>query len=81
MSRTQGRLGIFRSELGITLTFGEETFFISAGEPFHNIGVKSLENDDFIPFYVEIARRKNLGPEFVDSLRRRIEEHTEKESD
>ena len=68
------RLGIFRSDSGITLSFGQLTYFISADEPFHNIAVKSLELNDYVPFYLEIAKREGMGPEFRDALERMIEE-------
>ena len=68
------RLGIFRSDSGITLSFGQATYFISADEPFHNIAVKSLELNDYVPFYLEIAKREGMGPEFRDALERMIEE-------
>ena len=68
------RLGVFRSDSGITLSFGQLTYFISADEPFHNIALKSLEQNDYIPFYLEIAKREGMGPEFRDALERMIEE-------
>ena len=68
------RLGVFRSDSGITLSFGQLTYFISADEPFHNIALKSLELNDYVPFYLEIAKREGMGPEFRDALERMIEE-------
>ena len=68
------RLGVFRSDSGITLSFGQATYFISADEPFHNIALKSLEQNDYVPFYLEIAKREGMGPEFRDALERMIEE-------
>ena len=68
------RLGVFRSDSGITLSFGQATYFISANEPFHNIALKSLKQNDYIPFYLEIAKREGMGPEFRDALERMIEE-------
>ena len=68
------RLAIFRSDSGITLSFGEQTYFIESTDPFHNIALKALEQDDHIPFYVEIARREGLGPEFRDALMSKVEE-------
>ena len=67
-------MGVFRSDSGITLSFGQATYFISADEPFHNIALKSLEQNDYIPFYLEIAKREGMGPEFRDALERMIEE-------
>ena len=74
MKDGQERLGVFRSDSGITLSFGQATYFISADEPFHNIAVKSLELNDYVPFYLEIAKREGMGPEFRDALERMIEE-------
>ncbi|MDA7823372.1 hypothetical protein N9A58_07290 [Opitutales bacterium] len=68
------RLGIFRSDSGITLSFGQATYFISADEPFHNIALKALDQNDYVPFYLEIAKREGMGPEFRDALERMIEE-------
>ena len=74
MHEDHQRLGVFRSDSGITLSFGEATYFISADEPFHNIGIKALDRNDFNPFYVEIAKREGVGPEFRDALERMIED-------
>jgi len=71
---SHNRLAIFRSDSGITLSFGAQTYFIEAADPFHNIALKALEQDDHVPFYVEIARREGLGPEFRDSLMSQVEE-------
>ena len=73
------RLGVFRSDSGITLSFGQATYFISADEPFHNIAVKSLELNDYVPFYLEIAKREGMGPEFRDALEGMIEETGDKD--
>ena len=71
---SHNRLAIFRSDSGITLSFGEHTYFIEEADPFHNIALKALEQDDHVPFYVEIARREGLGPELRDALRSNVEE-------
>jgi hypothetical protein len=73
------RLGVFRSDSGITLSFGQATYFISADEPFHNIALKSLEQNDYVPFYLEIAKREGMGPEFRDALEGMIEETGDKD--
>ena len=73
-SKPHERLAVFRSDSGITLSFGSNTYFIESVDPFHNIAIKSLELDDYIPFYVEIARREGLGQKFRDSLLREIED-------
>ena len=70
---THQRLGVFRSESGITLSFGSNTYFIESSDPFHNIATKALEMEDYIPFYIEIANREGLGPEFRDQLMIEIE--------
>tara|TARA_B100001093_G_scaffold259864_1_gene248403 strand:+ start:2405 stop:2674 length:270 start_codon:yes stop_codon:yes gene_type:complete len=62
------RLTVFRSESGITISFGEKTYFIDVSEPFHNIALKALEGNDYIPFYVEVARREGIGEEFAESI-------------
>ena len=76
---SHNRLAIFRSDSGITLSFGEHTYFVESADPFHNIALKALEQDDYVPFYVEIARREGLGPEFRDALQRKVREMSEEE--
>ena len=66
------RLGVFRSDSGITLSFGQATYFISSSEPFHNIAIKALDQNDYIPFYLEIAKREGVGPEFRDAMEEMI---------
>jgi hypothetical protein len=68
------RLAVFRSDSGVTLSFGDATYFIEADDPFHNIALKALELNDYIPFYIEIAKRAGLGPEFRDALESLIEQ-------
>ena len=67
------RLAVFRSDSGITLSFGPNTYFIDSSDPFHNIALKALDQDDYVPFYIEIAKREGLGHEFRDTLMREIE--------
>jgi hypothetical protein len=74
MEEEHQRLGVFRSDSGITLSFGQATYFISAEEPFHNIALKALDQNDYVPFYLEIAKREGLGPEFRDALERMLED-------
>jgi len=67
------RLAVFRSDSGISLSFGPNTCFIDSSDPFHNSALKALAQDDYVPFYIEIAKREGLGPEFRDTLMREIE--------
>jgi hypothetical protein len=76
---SHNRLAIFRSDSGITLSFGEQTYFVESSDPFHNIAIKALEQDDYVPFYVEIARKEGLGPEFRDALMSQVEELSQEE--
>ena len=66
------RLAVFKSDSGITLSFGSNTYFIDSTDPFHNIALKSLDQEDYVPFYIEIAKREGLGREFRDTLMREI---------
>lgn len=68
MDRVSSSLGIFRTDSGITLSFGSNTYFVDSEDPFHNIACKALKQDDYIPFYVEIAKREGVGPEFRNML-------------
>ena len=74
MTRESSSLGIFRTDSGITLSFGSNTYFIDSDDPFHNIANKSLEVNDYIPLYVEIAKREGVGPEFRNMLLDMIEQ-------
>ena len=65
---TGDRLTLFRTDAGITMAFGERTYFIEANDPFHNIALKAIERNDYVPFYVEMARREGLGEEFRNAL-------------
>lgn len=76
---THNRLAIFQSDSGITLSFGEQTYFIESADPFHNIALRALEQGDYVPFYVEIARREGLGPAFRDALLSQVKELSEEE--
>ena len=75
MSNQSSALGVFRTDSGITLSFGPNTYFIDSGDPFHNIACKALEQNDFIPLYVEIAKREGIGPEFRDKLNELINQY------
>ena len=68
------RLAVFRSDSGITLSFGEQSYFVKRTDSFHNIAVKALEREDYVPFYVEIARREGLGQEFRDALMSQLQD-------
>ena len=68
MTRESSSLGIFRTDSGITLSFGSNNYFVDSSDPFHNIACKSIEQEDYVPLYVEIAKREGVGPEFRDML-------------
>ena len=68
MTSESSSLGIFRTDSGITLSFGSNTYFVDSSDPFHNIASKSIEQEDYVPLYVEIAKREGVGPEFRDML-------------
>tara|TARA_Y100000287_G_scaffold99206_1_gene79185 strand:+ start:219 stop:479 length:261 start_codon:yes stop_codon:yes gene_type:complete len=68
MTRESSSLGVFRTDAGVTLSFGPNTYFIDSNDPFHNIACKSIDKEDYIPLYVEIAKREGVGPEFRDML-------------
>ena len=74
MDYSHHRLAIFKSDSGFTLSFGENIYLINTEDPFYNIACKALEQKDYVPFYVEIAKREGLGPEFRDSLLEKIKE-------
>jgi hypothetical protein len=77
MKEGHERLGVFRSDSGITLSFGQATYFISAEAPFHNIALKALDQNDYVPFYIEIAKREGVGPEFRDAMEEMIKDALE----
>ena len=72
------RLTVFQSESGITISFGEKTYFIDVSEPFYNIALKALEGDDYIPFYVEVARREGMGEDLQLLLHSRLKKYLPK---
>ena len=78
--KTHQKLAVFRSDLGITLSFGPNTYFVDSCDPFYNIALKAIGQDDYVPFYIEIAKREGLGREFRDSLMSEIENLSEDEN-
>jgi hypothetical protein len=64
----QGNLVVFKTDKGFTLSFKERIYFIGNSEPFYQIAKKSLARNDYVPFYVEIAKREGIGSEFRDNL-------------
>ncbi|MFP6855421.1 MAG: hypothetical protein VB980_06515 [Opitutales bacterium] len=70
---TNRKLAVFETDEGITFSFGSRTYFISPQEPFYNIARKAISKQDYVPFYVEMAKREDLGEEFRDSLLRELE--------
>ena len=67
------RLTFFRSDSGVTISFGDRTYFIDKAEPFYNIALKAIDQNDYIPFYVEVARREGKGEEFTEALLREVD--------
>ena len=65
---TDRKLAVFETDDGITFSFGERIYVAAKGEPFYNIARKALDKDDYVPFYVEMAKREGLGEEFRDAL-------------
>ena len=66
MTRESSSLGVFRTDAGVTLSLSN-TYFIDSNDPFHNIACKSIDQEDYIPLYVEIAKREGVL-EFRDML-------------
>ena len=67
------RLTIFETDEGITIAFGSRTYYIHHSEPFHNIAKICIEKNDYVPFYVEIARREGVGEELKQELIKQVE--------
>ncbi len=72
-------LAVFETDEGITISFGELLHFISKDEPFYNIAQKSRKKNDYIPFYVELAKREGLGEEFKNKLVEQLKQLEEEE--
>lgn len=75
------KLAVFRTDSGVTISFGEKTYFVDKSEPFYNIALKSLEMNDYVPFYVEVAKREGKGREFSESLNKEVARFLEEEGD
>ena len=65
---TDRKLAVFETDEGITFSFGARIYVADKGQPFYNIARKALAKEDYVPFYVEMAKREGLGEEFRDSL-------------
>lgn len=70
---TDRRLAVFETDVGITFSFGDRTYFASKDDPFYNIACKALAKEDYVPFYVEMAKREGVGEAFRDSLLSEVE--------
>jgi len=70
---TDRQLAVFETDEGITFSFGDRTYFTSKDDPFYNIACKALSQQDYVPFYVEMAKREGVGEEFRDSLMNEVE--------
>ena len=77
MTHESSSLGVFRTDMGITLSFRTNTYFIDSQDPFYNVANKSIDLEDYVPLYVEIAKREGVGPEFRDMLLEMIEQTKE----
>jgi len=64
------RLTVFETDEGVTLAFGPRTYYIHRSEPFYNIAQVCIEKDDYVPFYVEMARQEGVGEAFKEELLR-----------
>ncbi len=69
----ENRLTVFETDEGITLAFGTRTYHIHRSEPFFNIAKVSMSKNDYIPFYVEMAKREGKGKAFRNELLRQVE--------
>lgn len=78
---TDRKLAVFETDEGITFSFGERIYVAAKGEPFYNIARKALAKEDYVPFYVEMAKREGLGEEFRDSLLDEMEKFTSEEEE
>ena len=43
MDEECSKLALFQTDAGMTMAFGERTYFISIDDPFHNIANKALK--------------------------------------
>ena len=73
LSMTNRKLAVFETDDGITFSFGERIYFTAKDEPFYNLARKALVKEDYVPFYVEMAKREGLGEEFRDSLLKELD--------
>ena len=67
------RLTVFETDQGVTLAFGSRTYYVHCSEPFYNIAKICIEKDDYVPFYVEMARQEGVGEAFKEELLRQAE--------
>ena len=67
------RLTLFETDEGITIAFGSRTYYIHRSEPFHNIAKICIEKNDYVPFYVEIARQEGVGEDLKQELMKQVE--------
>ena len=71
---SEDRLTVFETDQGYTLAFGQRTYFVASGDPFYRIARKSLEQGDYVPFYIYMARQEGVGEAFRDRLREAVRE-------
>ncbi|MFW5883484.1 MAG: hypothetical protein ACOCVG_03870 [Verrucomicrobiota bacterium] len=46
------RLTVFETDRGLTVVFGERSYFIEAEDPFYNIAVQARNSGDYLPYYI-----------------------------
>ena len=67
------RLTVFETDEGFTLAFGTRTYYIHRKDPFFNIAKICIEKNDYVPFYIEMARQEGVGEKFKDELLQQAE--------
>ena len=55
------QLTVFETDEGFTLAFGTRMYYIHRKDPFFNIAKICIEKNDYVPFYIEMARQEAKG--------------------
>ena len=61
MGRESSSLGIFVRIRESLSRLEPNTYFIDSDDPFHNIADKALNQEDYVPLYIEIAKKGGRG--------------------